>query len=120
MRTKNIDIIRQSPNGKVFKCPSCDKLHIEYKNLSFAFSDNEFNDFRDYFLRLQPEKWEYLNKDSCMGRKIMIPIGHRNVTSIFHVHEIYELKSLLGGVKKRHHPFEFIKLAHVEAPLSLN
>jgi hypothetical protein len=90
-------IINQTDNGKVFRCPSCNKIHIEYKNLEFLFDHTEYKFFCDYFKNLNGEYWENLNAESIYKRKIIIPIGHKNIRILLFSCELDELKCLLSA-----------------------
>ncbi len=120
MKQCKLEVLSSSVNGKIFKCHTCNKIHIEYKNLNFAFSENEYFFFKDYFLKLKPEKWERINQNTIYKRKIMVPIGHRNFTIMFHSNEIYEIKELFGNHKTKSNYSEMIALNSIEADLSLN
>jgi hypothetical protein len=87
-------VMSQSASGRVFKCPSCDKIHIEFNNLYFTFDDEEYKSFSNYFLDFDVHYWiaqpGYLHRN----KKLLIPVGHRNVATLFSASEIYELKNL--------------------------
>ena len=119
METFKHRIISQTKNGKVFKCRNHGKFLIEYKNLSYTFDEEEYNFFKNYFLTLDPEKWERINAESFYKRKIHVPIGHRNFTTVFHKQEILELKRLLGHSSGTHN-FEFLGVRNLEMDLSMN
>ena len=89
-------IINQTENGKIFRCESCNKIHIEYKNLNFNFKEKEYLDFAKYFQKLDGQYWEYLNRESPYQRKIQVPIGHKNLNILLSNTELQELKSLLS------------------------
>ena len=92
-----IDIISQTVNGRVFTCPFCNMIHVEYKNLNFNFEDKtECEHFAKYFLRLDGEHWEKQNAESCFSRKIIVPIGHKNFHMILNNEELLELKELFS------------------------
>ena len=120
MANCTLHVMSQISSGKIFKCLTCDKFHIEYKNLNFVFSKAEFENFRDYFLKLDAEYWECLNKDTFYNRKIMVPIGHRNFTALFNIEEIYELKSLFLSIQQHKQNNEFLNTKNIEARLSIN
>jgi hypothetical protein len=89
-------LMKQTINGKVFVCNSCNKFHVEYKNLQFTFSESEYRFFVDYFTKIDTAYWETINKNSIYQKKIMVPIGHHNFTMMFDCFEIVELRELLG------------------------
>lgn len=113
-------LLNQTPNGKIFKCLFCNKVHIEYKNLNFVFEREEFEPFRKYFLNLDPEHWESVNRNSIYNRKIMVPIGHKNFTVMFNTKEIYELKSMLYNMFKGKKELAFIASSEIELLLNSN
>lgn len=115
-----IELLNQTLNGRIFRCSICNKIHIEYKNLNFNFSNEEYEYFKDYFFKLEPEKWEIKNRNTCFCRKVMVPIGHRNFNVMFHTSEIYELKNLLNYSKYGNETLRLIKLCNIELKLSLN
>jgi hypothetical protein len=88
--------INQTENGKVFKCSSCNKIHIEYKNLNFNFDNKEYLHFAKYFQKLDGQYWEYLNRESPYQRKIQVPIGHKNLNILLSNTELQELKLLFS------------------------
>ncbi len=98
MEKCNIKILNQTQNGKIFRCLSCNRLHVEYNNLYFTFTDKEFRKFRKYFLTLDAEYWEEVSKNEICNRKIMIPVGHDNLVTLFNVKEVNELKELFESI----------------------
>ena len=87
-------IIRQTINGKVFKCDKCNTIHIEFKNLFFNFKGEDYMEFASYLDTLDGEEWEEKNKNTVMTRKIIIPIGNANVQILLNNDELNELKLL--------------------------
>lgn len=92
-----MNIIRQSPSGRVFRCSSCTKIHIEFKNINLNFSASEYDHFRTYINELDTEYWSRANASSPYRRKIILPVGHRNVNLLFDLVEIEDLRYLLNG-----------------------
>lgn len=88
-------IINKIKNGKVFQCESCNKIHIEYKNLYFIFNQEKYKQFADYFLKMDGEYFESRNAKSFLNKKIVIPVGNKNLKVIFDNDELNEIKSLL-------------------------
>ena len=120
MQNCKLHIISQTSNGKIFRCTTCNKLHIEYKNLNFNFAPEEFEFFKNYFLKLNAEHWENVNKNTFYKRKIMVPIGHRNFTAMFNSEEIHELKFMFRNANRNNKDSEFIGLNQMDSKLSLN
>ena len=100
-------LFSKTENGKVFLCSKCNEIHIEYKNLNFNFSGEEFKNFSNYFIKLQPDEWEFKNRDSFYNRKIIIPIGHKNFNMMLNREELLEFKQLLN-LKKYQNQFQMI------------
>ncbi len=88
--------------------------------MKFTFERKEFEQFRKYFLNLEPEYWESLNKNSVYNRKIMVPIGHKNVVTMFNTSEIYEIKSMLYNMFKGNKLSEFINVDTMNENINLN
>ena len=100
----DIKIINETKNGRVFTCPDCDKLHIEFNNLVFNFNEREYTHFSNYIKSLNGQFWEYLNLNTYYKRKIFIPLGHKNFTLLFNNSELTEIQELVGrknGKKQR-------------------
>ncbi len=96
------EIYSETRNGKVFRCSSCNQIHIEYKNLNFNFSNAEYDFFANYFLKLDGDLWEERNKDTHYSRKIIVPVSHKNLNIILNKEELEELKILLGDKRKKY------------------
>jgi hypothetical protein len=88
--------INQTENGKIFRCASCNKIHIEYKNLNFNFNNDEYRHFANYFKELDGQYWVVKNFNSMYQRKIIVPIGHKNLNILLNNTELQELKSLFS------------------------
>ncbi len=101
-------------------CETCEKIHIEFKNLNFIFAPDEFKFFQNYFRNLNEYHWESINEKSQYDRKIMIPIGHRNFTMLFHVEEVQEIRKLLYNYNKKTKAMELVEFKHLSTTLELN
>lgn len=93
--------INETKNGKIFRCSTCNKIHIEFKNINFNFSDEEYGYFTEYLLELDGEEWEYKNRGSNYKRKIILQINHRNVKIRLNSYELQELKQLFNITEKK-------------------
>ena len=89
-------IINKTVNGNIFRCSECNKIHIEYKNLNFNFNDTEYMNFANYFLELDGKYWESVNFQTSFRKKIIVPIGHKNVNILLNNTELQELKKLFS------------------------
>ena len=101
--------IYQTKNGRIFRCASCDKIHIEFNNINFNFNDKEFEHFANYFDDLDGEYWEIANFQVNYRRKIIIPVGHKNINFLLNKEELKELKSLLANANINNKPLKLIK-----------
>jgi len=63
-------IINRTQNGQVFRCSKCKAIHIEYKNLRFNFSVQQFDNFADYLSKFDDKKWDS-RKLSYVQKKII-------------------------------------------------
>lgn len=97
IRREEEEIINQTINGKVYRCTTCNKIHVDYKNLSFTFNKPEYQNFSQYMKKLDGEYWAQKNEEHSGNRKIMIPINHQNLILNFSMAEIVELKDLLAS-----------------------
>ncbi|MCT4613344.1 MAG: hypothetical protein N4A49_00550 [Marinifilaceae bacterium] len=89
-------ILSQTKKGKVFNCSKCDALHVEYLNLNFNLTAEEYFDFAKYIDDIDGKKWEKTNGKSCFKRKIIIPIGNKKFNLLLNNEELIELKCLLS------------------------
>lgn len=89
-------VMNQTENGKVFRCSGCNKIHIEYKNLNFNFSEDEYENFINYFKELNGPYWESVNANIEFEKKIIVPIGHKNINMLLDNRELEELKQLFS------------------------
>jgi len=95
-KTLSMDrVISQTTNGRVFICPNCEKIHIEFNNFLFSFNNDEFGYFKSCFERIDACYYEKMNTNIAYKRKIIVPIGHRNVSMMLNKKELKELQVLL-------------------------
>lgn len=112
--------MNKTTNGKVFKCANCDKIHLEYKNLSFSFTNNEFEFFKNYIISIDGDKWESRNSNSFFDRKIHISIKHESFNIILHNYELEELRCLLDIKKEIKSNFKYLNLQDIFDNTCLN
>lgn len=96
-----IKVLSETKNGRVFICPDCNKIHVEFNNLVFNFNDREYKHFSNYIKSLNGQFWEYLNLNTYYKRKIFIPVGHKSFTLLFNNSELQEMQNLFAKKKKR-------------------
>ncbi len=93
-------VISKTANGQVFKCSKCHKIHIEYKNLNFNLSEEEYKNFVNYINSISGKEWEHCNRNSAYKRKILLPVGSRYFYALFNNKELEEFKYLLQTKRK--------------------
>ncbi len=106
-------LINQTPNGRVFICPNCDKIHIEFHNFLFSFNDEEYHYFKQCFAWMDGCHYESINSDIVYSRKIIVPIGHKNASMMLNRYELVELQMLLNGSKVKQHPSYFLSVKEI-------
>lgn len=110
-------IVSISTHGQIIKCSTCNKFHIEFKNLQFDLNPLEFSFFKKCFLNLDAAYWEYKNERSQSFRKILIDLNHENISARFNKEEIMKLQELLSGSKTNE---EFLKVDHFDVSFCSN
>lgn len=113
-------VLNQSQHGKLIKCITCDQYHIEFNNLHFTFNRKEFVFFRNYILDLDFQYWESLNSKTIYKRKIMVPVGHKNIATMFTSGEVLELRELFSETVKSAVKMNLISYEKIEANLIWN
>ena len=88
-----VHIIKETKQGKVFKCSSCNKIHIEFGNLNFNFSEYQYKIFSEYISNLDGDFYEKHNARSFLTRKIRIPLGSSGFCFLLSGDELKQLKN---------------------------
>ena len=113
-------IISQTPHGRVFICPSCDKIHVEFHNFLFSFNQEEYNHFKQCFGRMDGQYYEAVNADIVYQRKIIVPIGHKHASMMLNRQELKELQKLLCVDKVQKDPSIFLSVREIGVRLGAN
>lgn len=90
----NINLINKTKNGIVYKCKGCNTYHLQFNNLSFNFSDEEYFYFSTYVQQIDITYYENTICNSLQNRIIQLPIGHKSLKISLSVSELHELKAL--------------------------
>jgi len=69
---------------------------------------------------LDGNEWEYKNRNSYYRRKIIIPIGHKNINILLNNEELQELKQLLSTKKQEYIIKESINIMNLDITIFLN
>ncbi|PTN07365.1 DUF6686 family protein [Mangrovibacterium marinum] len=120
IRGEEQEIINQTINGKVYRCQSCNKIHVDFKNLSFSFNKTEYRNFKEYMKKLDGDYWLQQNERQSGKPKIMIPINHRNLLLSFSKGELIELKNLLSSTQQGRTAFRWVTTRSMDFQLSDN
>ncbi|WP_303316829.1 DUF6686 family protein [Flavivirga abyssicola] len=93
----SIRTIAKVTNGELSICEQCNVYHVEFNNIYFEFTPNEFDHFKDYLLNIELDYWEERYSCAKVKRKIPIPSMQKNLVLMFNRQEIKELKLLFCG-----------------------
>nr|WP_319399072.1 DUF6686 family protein [uncultured Carboxylicivirga sp.] len=113
-------IISQTRNGRVFLCSSCDKIHIEFYHFLFSFDEEAYCFFKDNISKIDGSYYESINADLDYRRKIIVPLGHRNVSMLLNRKELNELQSLLASRYFYGRTDCFLSLKEIGVPIIAN
>lgn len=89
-------IINVTDFGIVFKCSCCQKIHIEFNNINFNFTEEQYRNFSEYLNNLDGEYWEEKNRFSVFKRKIRIPLDKSSFCLMLNKEELVGLRQLLS------------------------
>ena len=120
MKEDNFVILSKCKNGKVFRCQSCDKIHVEYKNFYFSFNEEEYEFFKNFFMKYNYDCDEGYTRNKLCKRRLKVSVGHPNLVALFSHHDLDELKGLLGAYKKHTGTFKLIEPKAINKKFSSN
>lgn len=92
---KNIKVISEVKKGQLFVNETCNLYYLNYNNLLFELTPQEFDALRNYVCNIEMDYWEHKYSGSNLSRKIPIPSTQQNLYLMFNRKEIEDLKSLL-------------------------
>ena len=95
-----MDIIRTSPNGQLSYCGNCKIYLLEFGNLFFRFTTEEFLYFKNYIRKTDGLYYESINKNLPNIRKIFLRMPVNSFFCCLHSEELDELKYLISVHKK--------------------
>ncbi|QTE24453.1 hypothetical protein J3359_06035 [Polaribacter cellanae] len=72
-----------------------------YNNVFFQFDEDQLNLFKDYIAKIDVDYWLDFSACTTQRRKIPVQTFNHNLFLVFDLHEINELKTLLGIKKKQ-------------------
>lgn len=95
-----MNVLSKTQNGQIFLCNACQLYHVEYKNLSFNFTEEQLSNFKQYLQNLNGDQLELQNDFLPYQRKIVIPIGHESFTILIDKNELNELVQLFVNINQ--------------------
>lgn len=113
-----LNIISKTKNGIVFLCKDCDKYRVQFNNLDFSFNDQEYFCFSEYISGIDLGHFEHHFNDELHGKKIPIPIGHKNLVLVLNSNELKELQMLFSHTKTQN--YTLISLNKINYKLFMN
>lgn len=113
-----INIISKTKNGIVFKCKSCENYQVQFNNLEFSFTDKEYYYFNNYISSIDTGYYVHHFDDELHGKKIKLPVGHKNLLIAISIEELQELKLLFSH--QSDFDFKIINLDAIHYKLFMN
>ena len=113
-----INIISKTKNGMVFQCKSCENYQVVFNNLNFSFTDKEYFYFSKYISGIDLGHYENHFNDDLHGKKIQLPIGHKNLLIALNCQELRELQHLFNH--KITEDYSLINLDKIHYKLFMN
>ncbi|WP_421919306.1 DUF6686 family protein [Marinifilum sp.] len=110
-------IYNRTSNGCLFKCDSCQSIHLEFNNININFSSiDSYYKFAEYLRDINIDATLKQNVHSPYQRKIVIPIGGGGCNFMLHPGELEDLKRLcLWNLEKN-----TLNISKLEIDFSLN
>ncbi|MFV0377406.1 MAG: DUF6686 family protein [Mangrovibacterium sp.] len=112
--------INQTTNGRIYKCSECNKIHVDYKNLSFSFQPQQYQNIQKYIQQLDAAYWASQNEEANGQYRVMIPINHESLMLNFTPFEISELKELFVDRLDCPKRFRLLKTQNFDFKISNN
>lgn len=88
-------IIKQTSNGFISFCPKCNAYSVEFGNLFFRFTEDEFQHFRRYIASIDGEHYQKMNRNLKNARKIFLRMPVKGFYCVLHQKELEELRRLV-------------------------
>ncbi|MEE9408626.1 MAG: DUF6686 family protein [Polaribacter sp.] len=89
-------IISRVKNGELTICKGCKNYSLTFNNIFFQFDKNQLLQFKNYISKIDIEYWLDYSACTTQRKKITVQTFHENLILVFDLHEINELKTLLG------------------------
>lgn len=88
-------ILKQTSNGFISFCTKCNAYHLEFGNLFFKFTEDEFQHFCRYISSIDGEYYQNQNRELRNARKIFLRMPVQGFFCTLHPEELAELKRLV-------------------------
>jgi|TARA_B100000809_G_scaffold266618_1_gene330297 hypothetical protein len=92
--SKKIKTLSKTKSGELYLCDQCEVFHLEFNNIYFEFTEEQFLYFKNYLLCIEVEYWEHKYACGRVKKKIPIPTTQANLVLMFNRQEIFELIDL--------------------------
>ena len=113
-----IRTISKVNSGELSICDNCNVYHLEFNNIYFEFTTEQYKQFKSYLLAIEEEYWENKYASAKVKRKIPIPSLQSNLVLMFNRQEMKELKFLFCN---QNNAFEnYINIDDINYTLILN
>ncbi len=112
----NFTILKQTENGMLLHLIHCNKYQLNFKNLNFNFSKEEYDSLFNYLKSIDCNYWETEYKNSIYEKKIPIPTPQANFIISIDRFELYEILNLLNFNTIK----DNLKSTDINYPMNLN
>ena len=87
-----------SENGQLYKCSSCQKIHLEFGNIGMDFKSSEsLNELLRYLHTVNDNQFENEIRNDNFRRRLLIPFANTTIKLLLSDQEILELIYLIGS-----------------------
>ncbi|ADV43819.1 DUF6686 family protein [Bacteroides helcogenes] len=105
-------ILKQTSNGFISFCSKCNAYNLEFGNLFFRFTEDEFQHFCRYISSIDGEYYQRMNQNMRNARKIFLRMPLQGFYCALHREELEELKRLVDYTNIEEEVNSFQNLEH--------
>ncbi|MBN2747143.1 MAG: hypothetical protein JXR34_10495 [Bacteroidales bacterium] len=113
-------ILKETKNGRLFKCSSCSNYHLEFNNININFNEARLQSFQKYLQEMDGFEFEIRNSQSSFKRKIVIQTNTTGLNILLNQTELEELKCLLDFRKSKKMEFDWASYESLFVEMNLN
>lgn len=88
-------VLKQTSHGFISFCTQCNAYHLEFGNLFFRFTEDEFQHFCRYISSIDGEYYQHQNRDMRNTRKILLRTPMQGFYCALYPKELAELRRLI-------------------------